>query len=64
MNADIHIYFLFLNRYHYLIANYGKKKVKKISYKGTTLDTTFDTELEEGKIKTEVVFLVGYLFVF
>lgn len=52
-----------MNRYHHLIANYvKKKKVKKRSYKGTTLDTTFDTELEEGKkINTEVVFLVGYL---
>lgn len=44
-----------MSRYHHLIASYGKKKkVKKISYKGTTLDTSFDTEeLEEGKkIKT------------
>lgn len=67
MNAGIHIYFLFVDRYHQLIANYEKKNVKQIS-NSTTLDSISDTEeLEEGKkIQNEqVVFLVDfYLFGF
>ncbi|ELK30416.1 Ankyrin repeat domain-containing protein 7 [Myotis davidii] len=47
--------------YHHLIANYGKKKVKKISYKGTTLDTTFDTELEEVPELPDGMLEVSYL---
>lgn len=55
MNADIHIYFSFMDRYHQLIANYRKdKNIKKIS-EDKTLGTTLNTEeLKEGKkIKTE-----------
>lgn len=71
MNAGIYMYFLFVDRYHQLIANYGKgKKVEQISNpEDTTLGTTFDTkQLKEGKkkIQTEqAVFLNGfYLFAF
>ena len=67
MNAGIHIYFLFVDRYHQLIANYEKKNVKQIS-NSTTLDSLSDTEeLEEGKKmqNEQVVFLVDfYLFGF
>ena len=40
-----------MDRYHHLIASYGKeKKVKKISTEDKILDTTFDKEkLKEGK---------------
>lgn len=70
MNSGIYIYFLCVDRYYQLIANYGKgKKVKQVSNsKDTILDTSFDTEeLKEGKkIQTEqVVFLNGFhLFAF
>lgn len=66
MNPGIHICFLFMDRYHQLIANYGRKKnfEQMSDSEDTTLGTVFDTEeLKEGKkiqIK-QIVLMVCFL---